>query len=88
MDSYLINPKDILKSDKTPYKVFTPFYNYISPLHQSNHIKEFEVSKEIKKLDFDYSFIPSLDELGFKKQNLPNFLYKSADELIDIFSKK
>ncbi|MDX4035615.1 cryptochrome/photolyase family protein [Aliarcobacter skirrowii] len=88
LDSYLINPKDILKSDKTPYKVFTPFYNYLSPLHQSNHIKEFEVSKEIKKLDFDYSFIPSLDELGFKKQDLPNFLYKSADELIDIFSKK
>ena len=88
LDSYLINPKDILKSDKTPYKVFTPFYNYLAPLHQSNHIKEFEVSKEIKKLDFDYSFIPSLDELGFEKQNLPNFLYKSADELIDIFSKK
>ncbi|MDX4064922.1 deoxyribodipyrimidine photo-lyase [Aliarcobacter skirrowii] len=88
LDSYLINPKDILKSDKTPYKVFTPFYNYLAPLHQSNHIKEFEVSKEIKKLDFDYSFIPSLDELGFEKQDLPDFLYKSANELIDIFSKK
>lgn len=88
LDSYLINPKDILKSDKTPYKVFTPFYNYLEQLHQSNHIKEFEVSKEIKKLDFDYSFIPSLNELGFKKQNLPNFLYKSADELIYDFSKK
>jgi len=88
LDSYLINPKDILKSDKTPYKVFTPFYNSLEPLHQSNYIKEFEVSKNINKVDFDYSFFPSLDELGFEKQDLPNFLYKTADELICDFSKK
>ncbi|RXJ97064.1 deoxyribodipyrimidine photolyase [Arcobacter sp. AHV-9/2010] len=88
LDSYLINPKDILKSDKTPYKVFTPFYNYLEPLHQSNHIEEFEVSKEIKKANFDYDFFPSLEDLGFQKQNLPNFLYKSLDELIYNFSKK
>lgn len=25
-DSFILNPKDVLKSDKTPYKVFTPFY--------------------------------------------------------------
>ena len=88
LDSYLINPKDILKSDKTPYKVFTPFYNSLEPLHQSNYIKEFEVSKNINKVDFDYSFFPSLDELGFEKQDLPNFLYKTADELICDFSNK
>ncbi|KHF18819.1 deoxyribodipyrimidine photolyase, partial [Vibrio parahaemolyticus] len=35
LDSYLIDPKIILKSDQKPYKVFTPFYNYLEPLHQS-----------------------------------------------------
>lgn len=88
LDSFLIDPKDILKSDKTPYKVFTPFYNSLEPLHQSNSIKEFEISKNIKKVDFDYSFIPTLEDLGFIEQKLPDFLYKSADELIEDFSKK
>lgn len=88
LDSFLIDPKDILKSDKTPYKVFTPFYNSLEPLHQSNSIKEFETSKNIKKVDFDYSFIPTLEDLGFIEQKLPDFLYKSADELIEDFSKK
>lgn len=88
LDSYLIDPNDALKSDKTPYKVFTPFYNSLQTLHQSNSIKEFEISKDIKKIDFDYSYIPSLEDMGFLKQKLPDFLNKSADELIIDFSKK
>jgi len=88
LDSYLIDPNDALKSDKTPYKVFTPFYNSLQTLHQSNSIKEFEISKDIKKIDFDYSNIPTLEDMGFTKQKLPDFLNKSADELIIDFSKK
>jgi deoxyribodipyrimidine photo-lyase len=88
LDSYLIDPNDALKSDKTPYKVFTPFYNSLQTLHQLNSIKEFEISKDIKKIDFDYSYIPSLEDMGFLKQKLPDFLNKSADELIIEFSKK
>ena len=87
-DSFLIYPNDVLKADKTPYKVFTAFYNSLEFLHSSNNIKEFETPKNLKKVDFDYSFIPTLNDLGLKKQDLPDFLYKSADELIDIFSKK
>ena len=87
-DSFLIYPNDVLKADKTPYKVFTAFYNSLEFLHSSSNIKEFETPKNLKKVDFDYSFIPTLNDLGLKKQDLPDFLYKSADELIDIFSKK
>ena len=87
-DSFLIYPNDVLKADKTPYKVFTAFYNSLEFLHSSNNIREFETPKNLKKVDFDYSFIPTLNDLGLKKQDLPDFLYKSADELIDIFSKK
>ena len=87
-DSFLIYPNDVLKADKTPYKVFTAFYNSLEFLHSSNNIKEFETPKNLKKSKFDYSFIPTLNDLGLKKQDLPDFLYKSADELIDIFSKK
>ncbi|MCT7650358.1 DNA photolyase family protein [Aliarcobacter butzleri] len=88
LDSYLIDPKIILKSDQKPYKVFTPFYNCLEPLHQSNHIEEFKISTNIKEINFDYDFFPTLEDLGFIEQKLPDFLYKSADELITIFSKK
>ncbi|OCL86907.1 Deoxyribodipyrimidine photo-lyase [Aliarcobacter thereius] len=88
IDSFLIDPKDILKPNKTPYKLFTAFYNSLEFLHDSNSIKEFEIPKKLKKIDFNYNFIPTLEDLGFIKQKLPNFLYRSADELIDIFSKK
>ena len=84
-DSFLIYPNDVLKADKTPYKVFTAFYNSLEFLHSSNNIKEFETPKNLKKSKFDYSFIPTLNDLGLKKQDLPDFLYKSADELIDIY---
>lgn len=88
LDSYLIDPKIILKSDQKPYKVFTPFYNYLEPLHQSNHIEEFKTATNIKKINYDYNFFPTLQDLGFIEQKLPDFLYKSADELISTFSKK
>ncbi|MFY4842653.1 cryptochrome/photolyase family protein [Aliarcobacter butzleri] len=88
LDSYLIDPKIILKSDQKPYKVFTPFYNYLEPLHQSNHIEEFKIATNIKKINYDYNFFPTLQDLGFIEQKLPDFLYKSADELISTFSKK
>ncbi|MFA7085616.1 MAG: deoxyribodipyrimidine photo-lyase [Aliarcobacter sp.] len=84
-DSFLIYPNDVLKADKTPYKVFTAFYNSLEFLHSSNNIKEFEIPQNLKKSKFDYSFIPTLNDLGFEKQDLPDFLYKSADDLIEIF---
>ncbi len=70
---FLIHPNDVLKADKTPYKVFTAFYNSLEFLHSSNNIKEFETPKNLKKADFDYSFIPTLNDLGLKKQDLPDF---------------
>lgn len=43
---------------------------------------------KLKKVDFDYSFIPTLENLGFIKQKLPEFLNQSPDELIEKFSNK
>ena len=36
-DSFLIYPNDVLKADKTPYKVFTAFYNSLEFLHSSSN---------------------------------------------------
>jgi len=87
-DSYLIHPNDALKSDETPYKVFTPFYKSLGVLWQSDKIKEYTIPKTIKKFEFDYSTIPSLETLGFTSQKLPQYLRKNADTLIKEFIPK
>lgn len=87
-DSFLIEPNDGLKSNGTAYKVFTPFYKNLMPLWDSHNIQEYTLSSNIKLSIFNYSSIPTLEEIGFKVQNLPEFLSKSAKVLLDEFITK
>lgn len=87
-DSFIIKPWEILKKDNTPYKVFTPFYKSLNLVYDSNEISEFRRNEKLSLIEFDYDFLPSLEDLGFKKQKLPDFLNKSAEVLIDEFSLK
>ncbi len=87
-DSYLIHPNDALKKDDTPYKVFTPFYKSLQILWQSDKIQEYDISNTISKFEFDYKTLPTLENLGFIKQELPSFLDKSGDKLIKEFIPK
>lgn len=87
-DSFITHPNNCLKSDKTPYKVFTPYYKSLSFIWESESLVEFEKAKNLKKIEFDYDFVPTLEEIGFQTQKLPDFLEKSADELINDFSLK
>lgn len=89
IDSFILNPTDHLKKDGTPYKVFTPFYKSLKYITNSKHIEEYKINKNLKQIEYDYnSKIPTLEELGFIKQNLPKFLNKSLDILLNDFSKK
>ncbi|MCT7910416.1 DNA photolyase family protein [Arcobacter lacus] len=87
-DSFIIHPKDVLKKDETPYKVFTPFYKSLNFIWESESLVLFERNKNLKKIEFDYEIVPTLKELGFIEQKLPEFLEKSADELTNEFSLK
>ncbi len=87
-DSFLLHPSDALKADNTPYKVFTPFYKSLHHLYENHKIKEYEINKELKLAIYDYENTPSLNSLGFVKQELPEFLQKSAYELLDEFKDK
>lgn len=88
LDSFILKPHTHTKKDKTPYKVFTPFYKSLNYIWESEALQEFETPKNLKKIEFDYETIPTLEEMGFEKQGLPEFLNKSADELIFDFSQK
>ena len=87
-DSYLIHPNDGLKQDKTPYKVFTPFYKALHWLWESNSIEEFKISKSLKLSRFNFEYIPTLQELNFTEQIIPSFLEKTAIELLNEFIPK
>ncbi|MBD3808411.1 MAG: deoxyribodipyrimidine photo-lyase, partial [Epsilonproteobacteria bacterium] len=87
-DSFLIRPEDHLKKDGSPYRVFTPFYKSLSPIWESARIGEYIPSKSIKLFDFDYSNIPSLEDMGFRKQNLPIFLNQDPRVVLKEFLPK
>lgn len=88
LDSFMLDPKEHLKKDNTPYKVFTPFYKSLQPLWESSYIKEYERNPSLTKIEFEYDNVPSLERLGFIKQELSLFLYKSAFELVELFKSK
>lgn len=87
-DSFLIRPEDHLKKDGSPYRVFTPFYKSLSLIWESVRIGEYIPSKSIKLFDFDYSNIPSLEDMGFRKQNLPIFLNQDPRVVLKEFLPK
>lgn len=88
LDSFILEPNEHLKKDGTPYKVFTPFYKALEPLHSALHLEEYQFSNACSKASFDYDNVPTLEELGFVKTTLPAFLYQSAQELLEAFSLK
>ena len=87
-DSFITHPNDCLKADKTPYKVFTPYYNNLKFIWDSYRLEEFKTNQNLKLIPFDFDSIPTLENMGFIKQKLPEFLQKSADELLEDFGQK
>ncbi|CAA6807801.1 MAG: Deoxyribodipyrimidine photolyase (EC [uncultured Sulfurovum sp.] len=86
-DSFLIHPKEVLNKSHLPYKVFTPFYNALHYLWEAHNIKAFECSKNLSLTHFDYPNIPTLQEMGFTKQLLPDFLMQNPHELLKNFTQ-
>ncbi|MGB5866794.1 MAG: deoxyribodipyrimidine photo-lyase [Arcobacteraceae bacterium] len=87
-DSYLIHPSNGLKADGTPYKVFTPFYKNLIPLWDCLRIEEYTISSTFSLHSTDYTNIPTLEELGFLSQQLPTFLCKTAQKVLEDFIPK
>ncbi len=88
LDSFILNPNEHLKKDGTPYKVFTPFYKSLKMITSSSSIEALKTNEKLEKVAFDYEKTPSLEQIGFEAQNLPDFLKKDAFDLLDDFKKK
>jgi len=88
LDSFILNPNEHLKADKTPYKVFTPFYKSLNIITQSNSIENLKRNENLEKIKFEYNYIPTLKDMEFEAQELPSFLNKNAYELLEEFKEK
>ncbi len=87
LDSYLVNPRKNLKKDATPYKVFTPFYKSLFWLSSSYQIGESNINPNLKLYKYKCK-TPTLEELGFKRADLPEFLKKLPENRLDDFKEK
>lgn len=87
LDSFILDPREHLKKDNTPYKVFTPFYKSVHFIWEASHIQAYVRNPKLKKVPFDYASFPSLKALGFEEQTLPLFLNKTAYELLEEFKE-
>ncbi len=59
-DTYIFKPDEILKTDQTPYLVFTPFYKKAKSLFTNAHIHTYPFCKQ-KLYPSDYNGITKLD---------------------------
>ncbi|CAA6800988.1 MAG: Deoxyribodipyrimidine photolyase (EC [uncultured Sulfurovum sp.] len=87
-DSFLIDSKEVLNKSNLPYKVFTPFYNALHYLWEANKITEFTTNQNLSLVEFNHRHIPTLEEMGFTEQPLPNFLMQDPHQLLKIFSER
>ena len=88
VDSFLIEPKTVLKKDGTPYKMFTAFYNSQKYIWKSKRIEYYEHNPRLKCTHFSYEQIPTLKEMGFSSESLPSYLKQTPKELLEEFSNK
>lgn len=68
-ETYLLKPKQVLKKDGTPYLVFTPFFKEVMRQLPSLDLSCKPVSN-MKLIDTDYENFPTLESMGFEKQEL------------------
>lgn len=85
-DSWLVHPKDTLKKDGTPYKVFTPFYRSLS-ISFDSFLEPFEPSSKMKLFAYQTHSI-TLESLGFEPTQLPPFLEQEPLKILADFQAK
>ncbi len=98
-DTYIFRPDEILKSDGTPYQVFTPFYNRAKSLFNAEHMRQFFPSDQ-KLISFDYAplhilqatrhsvSVLKLEAIGFTPQILTEAQLSSPEEKLSAFAEK
>ncbi|RYD72965.1 MAG: deoxyribodipyrimidine photo-lyase [Sphingobacteriales bacterium] len=79
-DQVIFEKDEILKGDKTPYTVFTPYYKQWQAKLDDFYFKAYPTKKYFKNLfQTEHLVLPTLKEMGFEesKQKFPKINYKN-----------
>ena len=79
-DQVIFEKGEILKGDKTPYTVFTPYYKQWQAKLDDFYFKAYPTKKYFKNLfQTEHLVLPTLKEMGFKASNqeFPKINYKT-----------
>jgi deoxyribodipyrimidine photo-lyase len=83
-DCYIFEPNEILKSDATPYLVFTPFYKAAKQIYTQFHALSYTKGTQTLA-SYDYKNTISLESMGFSSTFVS---YVSPKEKLRYFSQK
>jgi deoxyribodipyrimidine photo-lyase len=98
-DTYIFEPDEVLKSDGSPYLVFTPFYNRAKTVFRHEHSAE-SIAAPQNLIPYDYEgihriegnthtkFPLSLSSIGFREQPLSPHQQLSPTEKLKLFALK
>lgn len=89
-DQVIFSKEDILKNDKTPYTVFTPYSKRWKQDLQPDHLQSFE-NRDFSSnfYQFENDNIPSLSDLGFTQRRGLSFpLIEVSDDLIKNYTQQ
>ncbi|MDP2850347.1 MAG: deoxyribodipyrimidine photo-lyase [Sulfuricurvum sp.] len=98
-DTYIFAPDEVLKSDGTPYLVFTPYYNRAKLLFTPHHMVEYPHAQQ-QRIEFEYHFLHTISEtghsikpialesIGFIPQPLTPMQRLSPEDKLDLFAEK
>ena len=95
-DTYIFQPNEVLKADKTPYLVFTPFYNRAKTLFNQKHLHEYQfVKQDLYRTDYagileytqtkDKLHTINITSIGFEK--MPLAITESHEKLAALEKK-
>ena len=83
-DCYMFEPNEVLKSDGTPYLVFTPYYNASKQIYTKFHALSYVKCKQ-SLASFDFPLPPTLENMGFLDLHVKPI---PAKEKLALFCKK
>jgi deoxyribodipyrimidine photo-lyase len=82
-DTYIMRPEEMLKTDGTPFLVFTPFYKALQTRFTPAHMREYTQAAQ-QLLPYDAP-LPTLETLGFERESR---LPETPDVLLARFAPK
>ena len=88
-DHVLFEPNEILKSDGTPYTVFTPYSKKWFEKFYSEKLPQYQIKNLVDNFfKTDYKPIISLSEIGFSNDEIEFEKFNLGDELIKNYNSK